>query len=107
MKQTLKETAKMKALEICPIEGESTRIFIMGAQFGAEWQKKQSPWTSVKMEKPPKNKVVLVNRNGNHFAGYLSYAMSDYWWDTTVLSGMESHLMGDDDLWMPIPEFNE
>lgn len=37
MKQTIEETAKARALEICPIVCEATRQFIMGAQFGKEW----------------------------------------------------------------------
>ena len=111
MKQTLEEAA-IAAVENhygMDYDGKMHEMYILREAFeaGADWQKKQSPWISIKEEKPVQNKVVLVNRNGNHFAGHLSYAMGDRWWDTTVLSGMESHLMSDDDLWMPIPEFNE
>lgn len=73
---------------------------------GAEWQKKQSPWINVKEEKPPKNKVVFVYRNGEYFAAYLSYAMCDYWWGVTF-KNTEYYLIHDEDYWMPIPSFNE
>ena len=105
MKQTLEE-AKREYIEKYVSRNEYAS-FGKAFEAGAEWQANQSLWISIKEEKPVQNKVVLVNRNGNHFAGYLSYAMGDWWWDTTVLSGMESHLMSDDDLWMDIPKFHE
>lgn len=71
MKQNLEEAAKMKALEICPIEGESTRIFIMGAQLGAEWQAKQSPWHEVS-EEPKKGEHICVQvGSGNLTSWYV------------------------------------
>lgn len=74
MKQNLEEAAKMKALEICPIEGESTRIFIMGAQFGAEWQANQSPWHEVS-EEPKKGEHICVQVGSGNLTSW--YAPSN------------------------------
>ena len=74
MKQNLEEAAKMKALEICPIEGESTRIFIMGAQFGAEWQANQYPWHEVS-EEPKKGEHICVQVGSGNLTSW--YAPSN------------------------------
>ena len=104
MKQTLEE-AKREYIEKYVSRNEYASF---GAAFeaGAEWHKKQSPWINVKEEKPPKNKVVFVYRNGEYFAAYLSYAMCDYWWGVTF-KNTEYYLIHDEDYWMPIPSFDE
>lgn len=74
MKQTVEEAAKLKALDICPIEGEATRIFIMGAQFGVEWLSKQFPWISVKDRLPDNDEMVLCLMKSNNaiVSGYIA-----------------------------------
>lgn len=110
MKQTL-EQAAIEAVENhygMDYDGKIHEMYILREAFeaGAEWQKKQSPWISVKEEKPPQNKVVFVYHNGEYFAAYLSYAMCDYWWGVTF-KNTEYYLIHDEDYWMPIPSFNE
>lgn len=104
MKQTLEEAAKMKALEICPIEGESTRIFIMGAQFGAEWQAKKSPWISVKGKLPMdyEPKLIMLKDGTVRLACWdIDDDSNTYYWNDTY--AYETFRAWDITHWMPIP----
>lgn len=99
MKQTLEEAAKQGA-EGYNIVGQT--IYKSGFRDGAEWQAKQSPWTSVQ-ETPPMD-IPLLLRYGN--GGMYDLEVAEY-------SGIHYYNIQGQILdaeithWMPIPKFNE
>lgn len=83
---------------------------------GAEWQAKQSPWIKVKDQLPPvdENDVsmqsdrVLVQLSSKEWfePEILIYNKYYHVWDSEDGDDYEYEI-SDDDLWMPIPSFEE
>lgn len=81
---------------------------------GAEWQAKQSPWIRAKDQLPPvdekdiseQSEPVLVKISGHCEPEILIYNKYYHVWDTSDGDDYSCNI-SDDDLWMPIPSFDE
>ena len=81
---------------------------------GAEWQAKQSPWIRAKDQLPPvdeediseQSEPVLVKISGHCEPEILVYNKYYHVWDTSDSDDYSCNI-SDDDLWMPIPSFDE
>lgn len=81
---------------------------------GAEWQAKQSPWIKAKEQLPPVNEKdiseqsepVLVKISGHCEPEILVYNKYYHVWDTSDGDDYSCNI-SDDDIWMPIPSFDE
>ena len=83
-------------------------------QCGAEWHAKQSPWIRAKDQLPPvdekdiseQSEPVLVKISGHYEPEILVYNKYYHVWDTSDGDDYSCNI-SDDDLWMPIPSFDE
>lgn len=86
--------------------GDMERAFIAGA----EWQKEQSPWISVKDRLPDNNEMVLCRMKSNN-AIVSGYIMKRLGHKPEVLTAPDFHfedlLYYEPEAWMPIPVFEE
>lgn len=81
---------------------------------GAKWQKEQSLWIRAKEQLPPVNEKdiskqsepVLVKISGHCEPEILVYNKFYHVWDTSDGDDYSCNI-SDDDLWMPIPSFDE
>ncbi|WP_368109968.1 hypothetical protein [Bacteroides salyersiae] len=81
---------------------------------GAKWQKEQSLWIRAKEQLPPVNEKdiskqsepVLVKISGHCEPEILVYNKFYHVWDTSDGDDYSCNI-SDDDLWMPIPTFDE
>lgn len=81
---------------------------------GAEWQAKQSPWIRAKDQLPSvdeediseQSEPVLVKISGHCEPEILVYNKYYHVWDTSDGDDYSCNI-SDDDLWMPIPSFDE
>lgn len=116
MKQTLEEAARKYADEIYDpadrgiLYRETQDDFIAGAK----WHAKQSPWIRAKDQLPPvdeediseQSEPVLVKISGHCEPEILVYNKYYHVWDTSDGDDYSCNI-SDDDLWMPIPSFDE
>lgn len=121
MKQTIEEAASeymnippVKAAIKCgDIEDLESHIKV-ALESGAEWQAKQSPWIKAKEQLPPVNEKdiseqsepVLVKISGHCEPEILVYNKYYHVWDTSDGDDYSCNI-SDDDIWMPIPSFDE
>lgn len=118
MKQTLEEAAR-EAAEDCyemPYNENliNMRIIKEAFEFGVKWQAKQSPWIRAKDQLPPvdeediseQSEPVLVKISGHCEPEILVYNKYYHVWDTSDGDDYSCNI-SDDDLWMPIPSFDE
>lgn len=81
---------------------------------GAEWHAKQSPWIRAKDQLPPvdeeniseQSEPVLVKISGHCEPEILVYNKYYHVWDTSDGDDYSCNI-SDDDLWMPIPSFDD
>ena len=81
---------------------------------GAEWQAKQSPWIKAKDQLPfmdeddisEQSEPVLVKISGHCEPEILVYNKHYHVWDTSDGDDYSCNI-SDDDIWMPIPSFDE
>ena len=126
MKQTLEEAAydyatnktkfrKEVLKEVDPDNYVSRKSDCMeDFQCGAEWHAKQSPWIRAKDQLPPvdekdiseQSEPVLVKISGHYEPEILVYNKYYHVWDTSDGDDYSCNI-SDDDLWMPIPSFDE
>ena len=112
MKQTLEEAVN----SISGVHPDWSRLecFRIGFKEGAEWQAKQSPWIRAKDQLPPvdeekiseQSEPVLVKISGHCEPEILVYNKYYHVWDTSDGDDYSCNI-SDDDLWMPIPSFDE
>lgn len=120
MKQTVEEAAREywnSWLKSNP-NIDKTRIVSLGFAFkaGAEWQAKQSPWVRAKDRLPPVDEndiseqsnpvLVKIAAKGHYEPEILVYNKYYHVWDTADADDFYCHI-SDDDLWMPIPSFDQ
>ena len=114
MKQTLEEAA-IEAVENhygMDYDGKTHEMYILREAFeaGAEWQKKQSPWTLVKDKLPDESELVLCRMVSNEaiVSGFI-FISPDGLPCVATLPSFEFEDYGGYvcDMWMPIPKFNE
>nr|DAS14692.1 MAG TPA: hypothetical protein [Caudoviricetes sp.] len=112
MKQTLEEAANQNAeiemKKVLNVRATAKRSFIAGV----EWQKKQSPWISVKDMVPiPVIEAIDGNEYGSiDVLGSIKNSYGDYYcicryWGYNKEYRWENGIVPD--YWMPIPKFNE
>lgn len=107
MKQTLEEAIN----EIGGVHPDWDKItcFRIGFKEGARWQKKQSPWISVKERLPDESEFVLCRMVSNEaiVGGYI-FVSPDGLPCVATLPNFEFDDYGGYvcDMWMPIPKFN-
>lgn len=116
MKQTAEEAAQSMAYNKMPDWGGLPALAKKYFIKGAEWQAKQSPWIKVKDQLPPvdENDVsmqsdrVLVQLSSKEWfePEILIYNKYYHVWDSEDGDDYEYEI-SDDDLWMPIPSFEE
>lgn len=120
MKQTVEEAAKENILfnhrtVDRTLSGKDlARFGEINFVQGAEWQAKQSPWIKAKEQLPPVNEKdiseqsepVLVKIIGHYEPEILVYNKHYHVWDTSDGDDYSCNI-SDDDLWMPIPSFDE
>ena len=131
MKQTVEEAARThwnestynKDAELAyderdciAIKALAKAIALRAFKKGADWQAKQSPWIKVKDQLPPvdENEVsmqsdrVLVQPSSKEWfePEILIYNKYYHVWDSEDGDDYEYEI-SDDDLWMPIPSFDE
>lgn len=116
MKQTVEEAAKEYSLQWAwnsqPDMWQSEKDF----KAGAEWQAKQSPWVRAKDRLPPVDEndiseqsnpvLVKIAAKGHYEPEILVYNKYYHVWDTADADDFYCHI-SDDDLWMPIPSFDQ
>ena len=112
MKQTVEEAAN----SISGVHPDWSRLecFRKGFKEGAKWQAKQSPWIRAKDQLPPvdeediseQSEPVLVKISGHCEPEILVYNKYYHVWDTSDSDDYSCNI-SDDDLWMPIPSFDE
>lgn len=116
MKQTVEEAAKEYSSQWAwssePDMWQSEKDF----KAGAEWQAKQSPWVRAKDRLPPVDEndiseqsnpvLVKIAAKGHYEPEILVYNKYYHVWDTADADDFYCHI-SDDDLWMPIPSFDE
>lgn len=121
MKQTVEqaaneymETLPVKAAIKCgDIEDLENHIKV-AFKTGYEWQSKQSPWIRTKDQLPPvdeediseQSEPVLVKISGHCEPEILVYNKYYHVWDTSDSDDYSCNI-SDDDLWMPIPSFDD
>lgn len=119
MKQTVEEAAKQELTSSYAIivEGElayQRQAMLNMFRKGAEWQSKQSPWIRAKDQLPPvdeediseQSEPVLVKISGHCEPEILVYNKYYHVWDTSDSDDYSCNI-SDDDLWMPIPSFDD
>lgn len=112
MKQKLEEAVN----SISGVHPDWSRLecFRIGFKEGAEWRAKQSPWIRAKDQLPPvdeekiseQSEPVLVKISGHCEPEILVYNKYYHVWDTSDGDDYSCNI-SDDDLWMPIPSFDE
>ena len=117
MKQTLEEAAREELISSYAIVVEGELAYQRQAMLnmfkkGAEWQKKQSPWISVKDMVPiPVIEAIDGNEYGSiDVLGSIKNSYGDYYcicryWGYNKEYRWENGIVPD--YWMPIPKFNE
>lgn len=73
---------------------------------GAEWQAKQSPWISVNDRLPEENIEVIIYHEYEFYIGKMYHSMLSNWWRINK-NEADDIIADEDDLWMPIPSFDE
>ena len=116
MKQTLEEAAQSMAYNKMPDWGGLPALAKKYFIKGAEWQAKQSPWVRAKYRLPPVDEndiseqsnpvLVKIAAKGHYEPEILVYNKYYHVWDTADADDFYCHI-SDDDLWMPIPSFDQ
>lgn len=111
MKQTVEEAEKEYCDKNYPYSDLNIRLMVENAfEAGAEWQKKHSPWISVKERLPEQNELVLCRMVSNEaiVSGFI-IPMPSGRPRVVTLSDFEFEDYGDYvcDMWAPIPSFDE
>lgn len=119
MKQTVEEAAKQELTSSYAIIVEGELAYHRQAMLnmfrkGYEWQSKQSPWIRAKDQLPPvdeediseQSEPVLVKISGHCEPEILVYNKYYHVWDTSDSDDYSCNI-SDDDLWMPIPSFDD
>ena len=113
MKQAVEEAASeymnippVKAAIKCgDIEDLESHIKV-AFESGAEWQSKQSPWISVNDRLPEENIEVIIYHEYEFYIGKMYHSMLSNWWRINK-NEADDIIADEDDLWMPIPSFDE
>lgn len=125
MRQTVEEAAKEYAKSVIDSFGrrgvpsgisDIKEMIALGFENGAEWQAKQSPWVRAKDRLPPVDEndiseqsnpvLVKIAAKGRYEPEILVYNKYYHVWDTADSDDFYCHI-SDDDLWMPIPSFDQ
>lgn len=118
MKQTVEEAAKeyYERYKIHLAKDIFRPRIIDVFKSGAEWQAKQSPWVRAKDRLPPVDEndiseqsnpvLVKIAAKGHYEPEILVYNKYYHVWDTADSDDFYCHI-SDDDLWMPIPSFDQ
>lgn len=114
MKQTLEE-AKREYIEKHVSRNEYASF---GAAFeaGVKWKSEQSPWIKAKDQLPDVDEndvseqsepvLVILSAKGYYEPEILVYNKYYHVWDTADADDYSCNI-SDNDMWMPIPKFNE
>lgn len=124
MKQTIDEKAEEYRKNMFILDGDQVRfdsIDIGSARYvafkaGAQWQAKQNQWIKAKDQLPSVNEndiseqsapvLVKVASKGHYEPEILVYNKHYHVWDTADADDYSCNI-SDEDLWMPIPAFEE
>lgn len=116
MKQTIEEAVRKYADDKCQERGVSKKYRLhfdfdrydveQGFKAGAEWQSKQSPWISVNDRLPEENIEVIIYHEYEFYIGKMYHSMLSNWWRINK-NEADDIIADEDDLWMPIPSFDE
>lgn len=112
MKQTLEEAA-IEAVENhygMDYDGKIHEMYILREAFeaGAEWQKKQTPWISVKEQLPEENTGVFftVEWKDSHKGYFTGLYYGNGQWESDHRIFLPNSPLSRITHWMPIPKFN-
>lgn len=113
MKQAVEEAA-IEGAKGYNIVGQT--IYKSGFKAGAEWKAEQSPWIKAKDQLPDVDEndiseqsepvLVILSAKGHYEPEILVYNKYYHVWDTADADDYSCNI-SDDDLWMPIPKFNQ